>query len=323
MDIQKITPQLEKGMQALVLLLVIGLAHQSAKLTLMAVSDIPSVGPTQIVSESKNTQEAPPNIQQMLAWNIFGELGKVAVVEEVSTVEAPETQLSLTLQGVSVSRIEEHSSAIISEAKKSSGELYWVGDSVLGKAILVSVHDDKIVLKQNGRLETLRFSEDAKSSGLSKSSSGSSSSPAETTSNRDASHSDMLRSYRSRKSDKKSLLREMGSALNDVNKGKFDTFDALLDDYGSNLEGKLESAARSAGLEATADGVKVGARAQDAWMNKVGLKQGDVVKAVNSYPVLTLKSDRSAIDSVIKSCLARIEVQRGQNTFVVTYPFCK
>jgi general secretion pathway protein C len=319
MDFQKVSPHLEKGIQAFVLVLVVALAHQSAKLTLMSMSDLPMKSVTSSSVLGGGEQEAPPNIQQLLEWNIFGELGKAVVVEveEVAIVEAPETKLSLTLQGVSVSPTEESSSAIISEARGSTGELYWVGDSVLGKAVLVSVHDDKIVLKQNGRLETLRFSDEFQSSGLTKYN------PAITSSSRDASQSDMLRSYRSRRDDKNNLVREMGSALNDVNNGKFNTFDALLDEYGANLENNIESAARSAGLEESSDGVKVGSRAQKAWMNKVGLKEGDVIKSVNSYPVLTLKSDRSAIDSVIKSCLARIEVQRGQNIFVVTYPFCK
>jgi len=267
---------------------------------------------------SHSNHEALPDIQEMLEWHIFGEAGKVVLVEAPLNVEAPETKLDFELQGVSVGRVAENSSAIISESKGSSGELYWVGDSVFGKAILSAVYDDKIVLKQNGRLETLRFSDEFVSNGLTRNV------PSEysTVSNRDASHSDMLRSYQSRKQDKNSMVRELGSALNGVAKGQFQAFDSLLDEYGSNLEANLASAVQTAGLEETSEGMKVGSRAQDEWMNQVGLKHGDIVKSVNNYPAVTLKSDRSAIDSVIKSCVARIEVLRGQNTFVVTYPFC-
>jgi general secretion pathway protein C len=250
----------------------------------------------------------------MLDQHVFGEAGSVPVQESKTNIDAPETKLSLELQGVSVGKDDSSSSAIISESKGGVGNIFWVGDSISGKAVLNSVFEDRVVIKQNGKLETLRFSDDFKSTGFSPSTN-------HDRSNEPSNHADVLRSYRDRKTSKNNMVRELGSALNDVNKGDFSSFDSLLDEYGSKLEENLERAARTAGLKEVDDGVAVGQN-QKTWMNQVGLEPGDVIKTVNNYPVTSLKSDRSAINSVIKSCLARIEVQRGANTFVVTYPFC-
>lgn len=317
MDFQMLKSYVEQSLPIVSVLLVAGLAYQSAQLTLSSLTSLP-MGQAPAHSREHSQQVALPDIQQMLEWHIFGEAGQIVVSEEPLDIEAPETQLNLELQGVSVGKKQEYSSAIISESKGTSGELYWVGDSVFGKAILSAVYDDKVMLKQNGRLETLRFSDEIASGGLTRNDS----SDLPTSSNRDMSSSDMLRSYQSKKQDQDNSVRELGMALNDVSKGQFTAFDSVLDSYGADLEKNLDSAVRTAGLEQTSDGMKVGSQAQEEWMNRVGLKHGDVVKSVNNYPVISLKSDRSAIDSVIKSCVARIEVQRAQNTFVVTYPFC-
>lgn len=319
MDFHAIKPYLEQSLPIVSIILVVGLAYQSAQLTLSTINTLPMGDKVSANMRAQSQKDTLPDIQQMLSWHIFGEAGQVAAIEATPNVEAPETKLDLELQGVSVGKNQESSSAIISESKGSSGEFYWVGDSVFGKAILSAVYDDKVVLKQNERLETLRFNDDFASSGLMMN--ASSNLPSANSQNTNS--SDMLRSYKTRKQDQDGSVRELGMALNDVGKGQFTAFDSVLDGYGADLEKNLESAARTAGLEQTSDGMKVGSRAQEEWMNQVGLKQGDIVKSVNNYPVSSLKSDRSAIDSVIKSCVARIEVQRGANTFVVTYPFCR
>jgi len=308
---------LEKSLNIAVLLLVILIAYQSGNITLNLISGTPAIQPVQTqVVPTKNIEQNSPDIDGLLAQNLFGEVGSVPVVEPEVNVNAPETKLSLELQGVSVGRAESSSSAIISESKNGEGEIYWVGDSIAGKAILSAVFEDRVVIKQNGKMETLRFSEDFRPS----SGSNEIMPVAEPVNTDDP--SDVLRSYRTNRENKDNMIRELGSALNDVYKGDFNSLDKVLDGYGSQLEQNLRRAAQTAGLKEKGDGVEVGS-SQQTWMNRVGLEPGDVIKTVNNYPASTLKSDRAAIDSVIKSCLARIEVQRGENTFVVTYPFCR
>ncbi len=324
MDIQRFTPQIDLALNVFVFLLVLGVSYQSAQLTLSALTDLPSGSGGSVQSHSANTVKPMTDIQAILNQHLFGEAGQVKVVVEekpVETIDAPETSLSLVLQGVSVGKKAETSSAIISATKSASGEIYWIGDSVSGQAILSAVYDDRVVIKQNGRLETLRFADEFQSSGMSVS--DSTMPLASSSATGTPSHSDMLRSYRSRKQESDDRMNTINNALNDVYRGEFQNYDNLMDQFGSDMEREIESALRTSGLEETSDGMQLGSGAQQNWMNQVGLKYGDIVKSVNGYSVLTLKSDRTALDSVIKSCLARIEVLRGANTFVVTYPFCK
>lgn len=309
----------EKSLNVAVLLLVILIAYQSGNVTLSLISGVPSTS-TSISQTStlqaKQTSSSVPSIQGLLEQNIFGELGSMPVVVPEVSVNAPETKLSLELQGVSVGRSESSSSAIIAESKNGNGEIYWVGDSIAGKAILSTVFEDRVVIKQNGKMETLRFSEDFRPSGAS-----STVTPVAEPVNTDE-PADVLRSYNANRRNKDNMIQELGTALNEVYKGDFDSLDKVLDGYGSRLEQNLQRAAQTAGLKDKGDSVEVG-NSQQTWMNRVGLEPGDVIKTVNNYPAASLKTDRAAIDSVVKSCLARIEVQRGENTFVVTYPFCR
>ncbi len=313
--LEKLT--LEKSLNLAVLILVILIAYQSGNVTLNLMSGVPVTQSIQApAANQKQSQSSLPSIQSLLAQNIFGEVGSIPEIVEEVNVDAPETKLSLELQGVSVGRKESSSSAIISESKNGEGEIYWIGDSIAGKAILAAVFEDRVVIKQNGNMETLRFSEDFRPS----SGAGLITPMAEPVNTSD--QADVLRSYRTNRNNKDNMIRELGSALNDVYKGDFESFDRVLDGYGSQLEQNIQRAAQTAGLKDKGDGVEVG-NSQQTWMNRVGLEPGDVIKTVNNYPASTLKTDRAAIDSVIKSCLARIEVQRGENTFVVTYPFCR
>lgn len=313
--LQTVISQPEKLSQAFILIMVIAIAYQSAQISLDMLSPLPMGSVKTVNVGGQMGSDDIPGIESLLSEHLFGEAGKAVDTPEPA-LDAPETQLSLVLQGVSVGKNDSRSSAIISETR-GSGEIYWVGDSILGKAILSAVYEDRVVIKQGGRVETLHFTDEFESvDGVTRNA------PVPSASNTQASSSDVLRSYRARRDDKTAMIRELGSALNDINKGDFQSFDALLDQYGANMQANIAEAARTAGLVDTGDGMKVSNRASETWTSRVGLQQGDVVKTVNQYPVQVLKSDRSAIDSVIKSCLARIEVQRGPNTFVVTYPFC-
>ncbi len=322
MNIGALKPVADQSLSASVLLLTIALAYQLAQISLSAFAPLPTATSDvqKLSSTSRSEGNLPQDVEEIMSWKIFGDFShpkEASTIQEPVNVDAPETKLALTLQGVSLGADQDSSSAIISESKGGGGELYWVGDSILGKATLSSVHENKVVIKQNGRLESLFFSEEFKSANLGASKRDNHSSRGS------IDNSNMLRSYRSRNNQSRSMLREVGSALNDVSQGNFEAYEALLDQYGADLERNIDSIVRGAGLEETNDGFKFGSSSQRGFMNKVGLRPGDVVRSVNNYPVTTLKSDRSALDTVMKSCVARIEVLRGKNTFVLTYPFCK
>lgn len=325
----------DRGVNLGVLICIMLIAHVCARMTWLAVDGvaIPSnnVAPVAVVGSQNEMADdgLQLDVPELLSWNVFGEHLEQAEEPEIEVddkADVPDTSLSFELQGVSVSDVEDHSSAIIALKKGGKGELFWVGDSVLDKAILNKVFEDKVILKLGSRLETLRFDDQfaiGDSSANDYLSKTSKAAPNQNQSVTQTKHSDMLRSYRSRLNKKNEVAKELGAALNDVNKGNSDTLDALLDQYGTGLESKLERAMKSAGVEEVQTGMRIGPKARSSWLSKAGLRRGDVVKSVNGQSVNVLKSSRPAIDSIVKSCVAKIEVQRGQRTFIVTYPFCK
>ncbi|MBX9914710.1 MAG: secretion protein XcpP [Pseudomonadaceae bacterium] len=73
-----------------------------------------------------------------------------------SSTAAPNTNLSLTLMGSFVHADPARSSAIIAQ-QGSKAKRYLVGSQLGDGVLLQAVYRDRVVLKRNGRLETLAF----------------------------------------------------------------------------------------------------------------------------------------------------------------------
>ncbi len=73
-----------------------------------------------------------------------------------SSAAAPNTNLSLTLMGSFVHADPARSSAIIAQ-QGSKAKRYLVGSQLDDGVLLQAVHRDHVILKRNGRLETLAF----------------------------------------------------------------------------------------------------------------------------------------------------------------------
>lgn len=70
--------------------------------------------------------------------------------------DLPETQLQLTLQGTGVSPTDPKlSSAIISSPESSDAQIFHIGDSVPGDAMIKDILFDRIVIDNNGELQKL------------------------------------------------------------------------------------------------------------------------------------------------------------------------
>ena len=78
-------------------------------------------------------------------------------------IEAPETKLQLILRGVLSSNDPEHARAIIADPRGKE-EQYAVGKELPGNAELSEIHPDRVILKRNGRFETLRLPKEKVSS---------------------------------------------------------------------------------------------------------------------------------------------------------------
>ena len=78
---------------------------------------------------------------------------------EIKTEDLPKTNLRLLLRGVSASSEQGKVSALIEGPDKETLK-YSINDVLPGNAKLRSVHDNRIVIERNGRLENLYFPDD-------------------------------------------------------------------------------------------------------------------------------------------------------------------
>lgn len=95
-------------------------------------------------------------IAQILPLNIFGQEIEAAPVVEKSTEDLPETNLRLTLRGVSAATEDEKGGALI-EGPDRNTDFFRIGEQMPGNVVLHSVFANRVVLDRNGALENLTF----------------------------------------------------------------------------------------------------------------------------------------------------------------------
>jgi general secretion pathway protein C len=99
------------------------------------------------------TVAANADLNKVGTYHLFGN-AKAQVQQKV--IDAPETRLRLDLKGVFASTNASKALAIISSSK-GKDKTYQIGDKVIGGALLHAVYSDRVILKRNGKLETLRL----------------------------------------------------------------------------------------------------------------------------------------------------------------------
>ena len=111
----------------------------------------------QVKNNVTGTIPVEPNtsLKEVSAYHLFGDARKQAVVQQ-KVIDAPDTRLRLDLKGVFATTIASDALAIISSSKDKD-KTYHIGDKVVGGAVLHAVYADRVILKRNGKLETLRL----------------------------------------------------------------------------------------------------------------------------------------------------------------------
>jgi general secretion pathway protein C len=95
-------------------------------------------------------------LQSVGSYNLFGVSTAPAGVVLSERQQAPETNLQVTLSGVMVGRVGQKSGAIIVQSSGES-DYYREGDSLPEGAELVKVQFDRVLIRRNGRYESLTF----------------------------------------------------------------------------------------------------------------------------------------------------------------------
>lgn len=255
--------------------------------------------------------------RDIAAMDLFGRADSA----DVTAVDAPETRLQLELQGVFLGTTDGTSSAIVAERNRD-GRLFFVGDRMPGNAELVRVLQDRIVLRRGGALETLRFPEAGAARGFAAGSAASAtdgrgSGPSALLDSGDSGQTSGLEARRRPAPATADTLSQTGSdqaAATDLRE--------LVSSYRQRLESDPDSALRDLGVEAVqlgdSQGYRVGNEASSADLARIGLRPGDVVLTVNGRQVTELQQDTAAVDGIIDSGTARLEIQRGERRFFVT-----
>ena len=147
------------------LVLILALAQSFAKITWMAIPKPHLEQDLALISGNKTNPAHPVNqqvIKQSISqWHLFGEVKiQQPTVEEPQPVVMPETPLNLTLRGVVSSKADEVASAIIADASGHE-DFYIIGSQVPGGAVLEEIYSDRVILRRNNRLETLKLPQEA------------------------------------------------------------------------------------------------------------------------------------------------------------------
>jgi general secretion pathway protein C len=260
------------------------LASQLATFTWMIIS------PKTLVLAEPTRAKGAANIaegQSIADWHVFGDAA-VEVVAIPKEVDAPKTRLRLELLGVMAASKAENSSAIIAP-KGGAGENYRIGEVVQGRTKLAAVHQDKVILDSNGKLETLKF--------------------------------DLTRGQNIRKSSKPTPSQKKSQSRGNL-KERFkkvrsasDAVSMLREEVANNPVGAL----KQLGLETSANGSGYKVSNSGSMLTQLGLQPGDTILSVNGQALGNLDDDQLLLEQVTSSGQARLEIQRGNRRFVVNH----
>jgi len=148
------------GLASLLLVVVIGavLAQLTWQLLLPPTSDQGLSAPNSLSAGATVTQ--PPRTRSGLAVPLFGAEETVTNQPTVIVpVEAPPTRLDLKLRGVAVADEEALSWAIVEGSDRQSLP-YRIGDALPGEAELLQIETDRVILRHDGAVEALYFSDE-------------------------------------------------------------------------------------------------------------------------------------------------------------------
>jgi general secretion pathway protein C len=283
----------------LVALLVIVCGIWLAQITWMLVQPAPVVlAPKVMPAVSDSAQQGQDWLQMSRSIGSREFFGQVAVaaeqVAEPAAVEAPETKLNLTLQGV-MAEGDGQGFAVIGEGR-GSGKVFSLGEDIFGQATLANVFGDRIILDRRGQLETLRYEKIA-SDGILK----------PVNQNDDINPSPIA-----------SFREALSQASVDVANGATmqSQVQGMVEYVGRRANEDPEGFISEMGLEPTAEGYQVTRQARQLQM--VGLRPGDLVTSVNDMPVGNISNDQALLNQVLQmGGEIKIQIRRGSRSFTI------
>lgn len=225
-----------------------------------------------------------PDLTAILDFAPFGRVA--APVDQTAT----ETALGLTLHGVTLTKTASGSQAIIAGGDLAVGS-YRIGAAITAGAELVEVYPDHVVLRVDGRLQTLSFPTAAWQI------------PApEPLPGVDTHLRNLIPTPQ--EAGPGAPARDLSDQLAQVRADLQRNPGAVLTKYG---------------LEPAGEGYRV-TDATPGVLRDLGLLPGDLVVTLNGQPLGDITADRSLFDAVAASGQARLAVVRDKGTFNLSIP---
>ena len=144
-------------------LLVIAIAYQAAQLVWALVPGPRADAPAPVVNTSSGGASPGPtavvDIESLVSAHLFGEAQAEPEPAVIEVVDAPDTRLSLKLNGVIANDDPELGIAMIADSRGDE-KVYRINDAVPGGVTLHSILEDRVLLNRGGTLETLRLPKD-------------------------------------------------------------------------------------------------------------------------------------------------------------------
>lgn len=245
---------------------------------------VPADPDLEVIRAEQASGEAELSHRQVRDWQLFGTWEAPRTSGSDKPVDAPETRLRLELLGVFQTGDSSAAGAIIAE-QGGEGELYHPGQLLPGNATLEEVYADRVMLRRQGRLETLKLKEPSLQGGFQRS---------------EAQPSTAVR---------ESQTRPPGPPKKSGKQGP-----------GGTVERRRKQIISGLGLEKTDAGYRISAEAPAEVISQVGLQSGDVIVSVNGHQVGEKEADLAALREYDQTQSATIVVQRGAQRFTVTVP---
>ena len=243
------------------------------------------------ISIRKRTLSADSYVKKLVQRSIFDSTkvnsGPTGVKPDGPVGEGTPSDLKVVLLATLVADPAEHSSALIAEEKGGDGALgYGIGDDLLGEGKIVKIEPRKVyVERRNGSVEYISMEGGGYEKGD---------------------------GPRGKSKKKKKGKDEEEDGITKEGPNKFIVDQELIDKVMENPE-QLYSQVRATphkGADGKVDGYRLSGIRRRSLFYKLGIKNGDVVHAVNGKPLDSMSSAMSAYDSLQSSKDFSFEVTR-------------
>lgn len=233
------------------------------------------------------------NVGSLMRLQLFGE--NVSGESGMAARNAPKTQLNVRLVGVSASSIPERSAAIIEQGNQQL--TYIVGDELQNSRVKVAeIYADRVILDNNGRLETLELE------GIGELSEGLSLTLANSTPRAQAGNRDDQR--------------ETATEVVELNDEQAEELNALRENPGNFLDYVQVAPVQQDG---ELQGYRLSPGSNPDLFRATGLQPGDLAISINGYELSDMQQAMTAMEELQNGSDATITVLRDDQYVDVVF----